>query len=1332
MDGKKHSPESVSIRPETSFFEQLEQRLLLSADISGLQLSIPAPDTSNEQAIEIDLNNQQEENASDEIAQIEAIDTLNTDDSENLAIAPDLPELQLVDSDISSWQGQIIYLDFDGAEDVTYDGPVTIGTIDVPAFSLESTDLAGQEQAVIQSILQELEKTFASTGIIFTISQPETGVEYTTIYIGGDDSAFAEYGSFFGLAENVDIGNKNRSDEAFVFSDELSPGQISSIISHELGHLLGYVHVQADSGGTLGQVAAVTSLEAIANSYPTVGNDGDEICELSEYETWFGFDVSQIPHDEEIASATFTALMIDYSDPTQRTLWYDSDDSWIINDTDPVNKMPDELIGTVVQDGGWTWITFNIDLSSHDWSKDVADGYVTLILTGPLSGTHQCGVVDFRGATLKIETIPVVLPSVTVSVSPSSVLEDGLTNMVYTFTRSDSSSDPLTVNFDISGTATYIADYTLSGADSFNGTSGTVVIPAGSTTAQLTVDPTPDITGEVDDTVILTITSGDGYTVGSQSAATGTITNDDIVAPFVTVTASPSSVLEDGLTNIIYTFTRTGSTADALTVYFDASGTATYLADYTISGTDGFNGTHGIVLIPAGSTTAQLTVDPTPDTSEEVDDTLILTVTSGDGYTVGNPSAATGTITNDDTVTPSVTVSVSPSSVLEDGLTNLVYTFTRSGSTTEQLTVNFNVSGTALYIADYMQTGAASFNSLSGTVVIPEGSTTAQVTVDPTPDLFEEADDTLILTVTTGTGYTVGSQSTATGTITNDDSTTVTVSVQDSSASESGDSGVYRISRTGGINSSLIVYYTVSGSATNGTDYMSLSGSVVIPRGYSYVDVKLTPIDDTSVEGNETATLTLTANPAYNIGTPDSASVNIADDDVAPPDATVTVSAIDNSASESGDTGTYRISRTGDTSESLTVYYSMSGSAANGTDYNILSGSVIIPDGLTYVDITLTPVDDTLVEGAETATLTLSADPAYNIGSPGSDSVTIEDNDAEEPVVFSIDLDAQGKAQFYDEDGDLVTVSLKGGGTGTLYFAHDVPCDIDYIKLTGTTEKSSLTISTRGSTTINDIIVYGPLKSISAKTTKLLGDITVDGWLGKITMDDVADDHLIEIGGSDQSKPTVFIFDKVADLTIESDTPISSITAAEWLGGSITAPWISNLTIRYGNFNADIILNDSNARGIALNKLSVVGLIIDSDITAQGTIGSIIAGAMQNSTCFVGTGIILDTNLDGVPDLPDPATDITLDPVFTIKRLTIRGIRGYEGDYFVNSNIAAANIGVVTLKNPQLDNTEVPFCLAADFIKKINITDDNVRQSYKNLTEPGDSVTNQDCEFRII
>src|SRR5262249_39797594 len=102
---------------------------------------------------------------------------------------------------------------------------------------------------------------------------------------------------------------------------------------------------------------------------------------------------------------------------------------------------------------------------------------------------------------------------------------------------------------------------------------------------------------------------------------------------------------------------------------------------------------------------------------------------------------------------PDVTVAVSPSSVLEDGPTNLVYTFTREGSTTLALTFNFTVGGTATFNTDYTQSGAATFTATTGTATLAAGSSTAVVTIDPTADTTVEPDETVILTVAAGMSY---------------------------------------------------------------------------------------------------------------------------------------------------------------------------------------------------------------------------------------------------------------------------------------------------------------------------------------------------------------------------------------------------------------------------------------------------------------------------------------------------------------------------------------------------------------------------------------------------
>ncbi len=109
---------------------------------------------------------------------------------------------------------------------------------------------------------------------------------------------------------------------------------------------------------------------------------------------------------------------------------------------------------------------------------------------------------------------------------------------------------------------------------------------------------------------------------------------------------------------------------------------------------------------------------------------------------------------------------------------------------------------------------------------------------------------------------------------------TVSLMASSPTTSESGaPNGVFTVNRTGSTGSSLTVNYTVGGSATNGVDYQTLTGSVVIAAGQSSATITVTPIDDTAVEGNETVVVALSANASYTVGSPNSATVTIVDND---------------------------------------------------------------------------------------------------------------------------------------------------------------------------------------------------------------------------------------------------------------------------------------------------------------------------------------------------------------------------------------------------------------------------------------------------------------------
>jgi hypothetical protein len=187
-------------------------------------------------------------------------------------------------------------------------------------------------------------------------------------------------------------------------------------------------------------------------------------------------------------------------------------------------------LGVVTVPAGFT-LTEGLSSSLAPGASDTFTVQLETATVGTKSGEISFATNDSDENPFNFEIAGVVTlpgePEVTVTVSASAVAEDGSANLVYTFTRSVAASSPLTVSFSVGGTASYSTDYTQSGAASFDAASGTVTIAASQTAATVTVDPTADTTIEPDETVILTVTAGTGYTVGTPAVSTGTIQNDD-------------------------------------------------------------------------------------------------------------------------------------------------------------------------------------------------------------------------------------------------------------------------------------------------------------------------------------------------------------------------------------------------------------------------------------------------------------------------------------------------------------------------------------------------------------------------------------------------------------------------------------------------------------------------------------------------------------------------------------------------------------------------------------------------------------------------------------
>jgi len=283
------------------------------------------------------------------------------------------------------------------------------------------------------------------------------------------------------------------------------------------------------------------------------------------------------------------------------------------------------------------------------------------------------------------------------------------------------------------------------------------------------------------------------------------------------------------------------------------------------------------------------------------------------------------------------------------------------------------------------------------------------------------------------------------------------------------------------------------------------------------------------------------------------------------------------------------------------------------------------------------------------------------------------------------ELSSGAPATFVDWDGNSVTIKLTGPGSGNVFCGAD---KINLISLTGTTEQSKLSLSGKGSKwwgpICDRISVDGALKALDAKTATLLKGVTVSGALGSLALDYLKGTLSIGASLTGESTLTATIsLGAAQDLTIDSHIPIKSLTASSWAdmdntADVITAPRIGDIKIK-GDFAADLNMTDP-AGQVSLGKLTVGGWLDGSDIRCMGSIGSVAVGGMRNTNVFAG---VKDDETRGRSGLPLSAREFSSSESMIADVI----VKGLSDEVFscVDSNIAAWNLGRITLQDVELD-----------------------------------------------
>ncbi len=422
--------------------------------------------------------------------------------------------------------------------------------------------------------------------------------------------------------------------------------------------------------------------------------------------------------------------------------------------------------------------------------------------------------------------------------------------------------------------------------------------------------------------------------------------------------------------------------------------------------------------------------------------------------------------------------------------------------------------------------------------------------------------------------------------------------------------------------------------------------------------------------------------------------------------------------------------------------------------------------------------------GEGTLVLNLAAGASVTYVEPDDSLVKVRINDAALSVTFI------GNEPGYEVDRDDYTVLSSGG------------VNISEILVSDSDDKSSLIFKVKGGdgrADIGDINVDGSLGSLKGSEVNLGGNLSVDGSLSLLELNDITgSQQLIYVGNSDDDSVLKIRLHDVVDLSITSLTPIKSLSLNSWrdsdmvmdmiavaglgrlvvkedfaagltlagdiddfvlgsvrVGGVISSGGWNVLggvkTISAGSIDDGFSLFAAGELGClkvagdcggsirvgdagkiyvggeysdadlmvagGLDYLRVGGSMLNVNLRAGGVIGSVKAESIINSMVFAG----IDDSVSGLPASSEDFSDFGL-----IGRVRFGAM--------VNSNIAAAKIGKLTLGDVTVDNLGNAFGVTIIEMGKVNFRDGDGRYRLSSVEDAAEynMTSSGDFVFRML
>ena len=760
---------------------------------------------------------------------------------------------------------------------------------------------------------------------------------------------------------------------------------------------------------------------------------------------------------------------------------------------------------------------------------NVVEGEETITVAAR-HGTEQVGTT--RNITIEANDAP----SWSVAASPDVIREQ--TEEASTLTVSTGGvtfSTAQTITLDVSGSTASESDYTLS--------STSLTIAVGATSATATVTAADDNVVEGEETITVVARHGT-----EQVGTTRNITIAANDAPSWSVVASPDMIREQTEEASTLTVSTGGVTFPTVrTITLDLGGSAVEGSDYTVTSAN--------LTIAAGATSGEVTVRALNDTEVEGAEEVEVNLT-------GLSLREVITVISEDVAAFEVTVVPAP--VIMEGDSARLEVSTGGVTFGAAQTVTLEASGTA---------ENADYRVMPGSVVIGAGATTGTVTIEAVDDAVVEGEETITLTARHG-GAAVG---TATVTIAANDAPAFAVEVLPDSPIEEGDEATLVV-RTGGVTfeAAQTVTLVVSGGTAVESDYVLSSSSLTIGAGETIGTVRVEAVDDTVVEGEETVTLTARHVGAA-IGT---GTVTIAANDAPAFELSVLPGTIGE-----GESATLEVKTGGVTFEAVqTITLAVSSDTAEPSDYVLSSSSLTIGVGETTGTATIEAEDDTVVEGAETITVTAG----HGTTQFGPVTVTIPANDE---TAFTLSVSSTTV-----EEGMTAAVTVSTGGA-TFSTVQTVTLDLSGGAAEGsdyTVTPASLTIAV-GETSVTATVAVVDDNEVeeeeSITVTALYGVLTVDTQNIRILANDAPEFELTAfspatIAEGESSVVMVritneVVFGEVREIALEL---LDTSTAA---GGDYTVTPAS-LTIGAGESSGEVTITAADDNEVEAEETVVI------------------------------------------------------------------------------------------------------------------------------------------------